>query len=46
MLNGCMPDASHDNPLDPESAAFMNSGMLTGKVSSFYQPYGGFPGLS
>jgi hypothetical protein len=44
MLNGCVPDASHDNPLDPESAAFTNSGMLTGKVLSFYQPYGGISG--
>lgn len=44
MANGCMPDAPHDNPLDPASRAFTNSGMLTGQVLSFYQPYGGISG--
>jgi hypothetical protein len=44
MMPGCIPDASHDNPLDPASNAFSNSGTLSGNVFSFYQPYVGIAG--
>jgi len=44
MMPGCVPDASHDNPLDPASSAFSNSGTLSGNVLSFYQPYVGIAG--
>jgi hypothetical protein len=44
MASGCIPDASHDNPLDPASNAFSNSGTLSGNVFSFYQPYAGIAG--
>jgi hypothetical protein len=44
MMSGCVPDASHDNPLDPASSAFSNSGTLSGNVYSFYQPYVGITG--
>lgn len=44
LVSGCIPDASHDNPLDPESKAFSNSGTLSGNVLSFYQPYIGISG--
>jgi hypothetical protein len=44
MVSGCVPDASHDNPIDPDSRAFSNSGTLSGNVLSFYQPYAGIAG--
>jgi hypothetical protein len=44
LLSGCVPDASHDNPLDPNSKAFTNTGTLSGNVLSFYQPYTGISG--
>jgi hypothetical protein len=44
LVSGCVPDASHDNPLDPDSRAFSNSGTLSGNVLSFYQPYAGISG--
>jgi len=43
-VSGCVPDASHDNPIDPNSRAFSNSGTLSGNVLSFYQPYAGIAG--
>jgi hypothetical protein len=42
--SGCIPDASHDNPMDPDSKAFSNSGTISGNVLSFYQPYTGVAG--
>ena len=44
LMSGCIPDASHDNPVDPDSKAFSNSGTLSGNVLSFYQPYLGISG--
>jgi hypothetical protein len=44
LMSGCIPDASHDNPLDPESKAFPNNGTLSGTVLSFYQPFMGISG--
>ncbi len=44
MIKSCVPDAPHDNPLDPESPAFTNSGEVAGRVTSFYEPYTGIPG--
>ena len=44
IAHGCVPDASHDNPLDPASSAFSNSGTLSGSVLTFYQPYAGISG--
>ncbi len=44
LVSGCVPDASHDNPLDPNSRAFSNSGTISGNVLSFYQPYTGISG--
>jgi hypothetical protein len=44
IVSGCIPDASHDNPIDPDSKAFSNSGTLSGTVLSFYQPYTGISG--
>lgn len=31
LVNGCIDDAPHDNPLDPESDSFVASGSLTGR---------------
>ena len=44
-MSSCVPDASHDNPLDPDSRAFSNSGTLSGNVLSYYQPYTGISGV-
>jgi hypothetical protein len=44
LVSGCVPDASHDNPLDPASNAFSNTGILSGYVFSFYPPYVGIAG--
>jgi hypothetical protein len=44
IVSGCIPDASHDNPIDPDSKAFSNSGTLSGSVLSYYQPYMGISG--
>ncbi len=44
IVSGCVSDASHDNPMDPDSKAFSNSGALSGSVLSFYQPYTGISG--
>jgi hypothetical protein len=45
FVAGCVPDASHDNPLDPASPAFSNSGTLTGNVLTYYQPFTGIAGV-
>ena len=45
LVSGCIPDASHDNPIDPDSRAFSNSGTVSGNVLSFYQPYTGISGV-
>ncbi len=38
-LFSCTTPAEHSNPLDPESPAYLNRGIITGIVTSFYQPY-------
>lgn len=43
FLTACVPEAPRDNPLDPASPYFRNSGVLTGKVLSFYEPFLGIP---
>ncbi len=42
---GCAPDAPHDNPLDPMSPNYKNSGGLTGRVLTISLPYGGVPNV-
>ncbi|MFA6456951.1 MAG: carboxypeptidase-like regulatory domain-containing protein [Bacteroidota bacterium] len=32
LLTGCVNDAPHDNPLDPESAAYVADGSLSGRI--------------
>jgi hypothetical protein len=44
VASGCISDASHENPVDPDSRSFSNSGTLSGNVLSFYQPYAGIAG--
>ncbi len=36
----------HENPLDPESPAFVSTGILRGQVTTFYQPYRGIRGVA
>jgi hypothetical protein len=45
LLAGCIADVSHDNPLDPDSRAFSNSGTISGNVLSYYPPYSGVVGV-
>lgn len=42
-LTAC--DAAHDNPLDPESAAFRDEGRVVGVVSGAHPPFAGLPGV-
>ncbi|MDZ7407783.1 MAG: carboxypeptidase-like regulatory domain-containing protein [candidate division KSB1 bacterium] len=43
-LLSCTTPAEHSNPLDPESPAYQEKGTITGRVTSFYQPYSPLPG--
>lgn len=36
---GCLSDAEHENPLDPRSKNFTNTGGIQGQVFSFYAPF-------
>jgi hypothetical protein len=46
ILAGCVPDAPRENPLDPHSPNFRNSGTVSGKVLTYYEPFLGIPGAS
>lgn len=39
FLYGCVPDAPHDNPLDPFVNRTQSRETISGKVYSYYQPY-------
>jgi hypothetical protein len=39
ILAGCTADAERNNPLDPKSGNFDNSGNLSGRVMRFYSPF-------
>ncbi|HEX8299875.1 MAG TPA: carboxypeptidase-like regulatory domain-containing protein [Rubricoccaceae bacterium] len=43
-LSGCLGDAPHDNPLDPDSAAYVDAGSLGGRVTNLYPPFTGRSG--
>ncbi len=42
-LFSCTTPAEHSNPLDPESPAYLDRGVLSGTVTSFYQPFRPLP---
>ncbi|NUO78853.1 carboxypeptidase regulatory-like domain-containing protein [candidate division KSB1 bacterium] len=42
----CLGDMPHENPLDPQSPAFVSTGVLRGQVTTFYQPYRGIRGIT
>lgn len=42
-LFSCTAPAEHSNPLDPESPAYLNKGVLSGAVTSFYPPFRPLP---
>lgn len=39
ILLACLNDADRENPYDPRSSKYINSGSITGQVTSYYQPY-------
>ncbi len=39
LLLSCTKDAGRDNPLDPRSGKYENSGSLTGYVYTYYSPF-------
>ena len=39
----CTKDAERDNPLDPNSGNFVNTGEISGQVLSFYAPFAPLP---
>jgi hypothetical protein len=40
-LAGCLGDAPHDNPLDPDSASYRDAGTVEGHVTGIYPPFAG-----
>lgn len=38
-LAACTTPAEHNNPLDPQSPGFTDSGSIAGQVTSYYQPF-------
>ena len=38
MFGACMNDVPHENPLDPDSEDFVETGIVRGDVRTFYQP--------
>ncbi len=46
ILAGCVPDAPRENPLDPNSPNFRNSGTVSGRVLTYYEPFLGIAGAS
>lgn len=45
LSTSCLQDADRDNPLDPGSKGFTNSGVLTGQTLTFYSPFQGLAGV-
>ncbi len=43
-LAGCLGQAPHDNPLDPESASYRDAGAVAGVVTGIYPPFAGRAG--
>lgn len=41
LLYSCFGEVPHENPLDPESPAFVSTGIVRGQVTTFYQPFRG-----
>ncbi len=46
VLWSCFDNVPHENPLDPQSPAFVSTGILRGQVTTFYQPYRGIRGVT
>jgi hypothetical protein len=46
LLWSCFGNVPHENPLDPESPAFVSTGIVRGQVTTFYQPYRGIRGVT
>lgn len=42
----CLGDVPHENPLDPQSPAFVSTGTLRGQVTTFYQPFRAIRGVT
>lgn len=45
-LLSCTTPADHNNPLDPESPGYTTKGRITGRVTTYYQPYLALPGAT
>ena len=43
-LAGCLGEAPHDNPLDPESESYRDAGAVIGVVTGIYPPFAGRAG--
>lgn len=46
LFCACFGELPHENPLDPESPAFVSTGVVRGQVTTFYQPYRGIRGIT
>lgn len=45
FLSGCLGDVPRDNPLDPLSGGFEDSGSVTGRTARYYPPYPAISGV-
>lgn len=46
LLLSCFGEMAHENPLDPQSPAFVSTGVVRGQVTTFYQPYRAIRGVT
>lgn len=46
VLSGCFGDVPHENPLDPGSDRFVETGVLRGQVTTYYQPFLALSGVT
>ncbi len=46
LLWSCLGEVEHENPLDPESPAFVSTGILRGQVTTYYQPFRAIRGVA
>ena len=46
ILQNCIPEAPHDNPLDPSHFSSVNSSSVTGSVSTLYPPHTQLPDVT
>jgi len=44
LFTGCFSDAERQNPLDPKSALYQDTGTISGSVTNYYPPLIGIPG--